>query len=82
MIKADVQFKSENFLMSVFGHLVLIAVMTLSFSLVVNHAKMVTPNRVQITEIDLRNIWEKLQIRGGNKVWLIRLPRSTALPPG
>lgn len=56
MMKADTQFKSENFLMSVFGHLILIAVMTVSFSLVVNQAKLVAPNRVQIIEIDLRNV--------------------------
>ena len=50
------QFKSENFLMSVFGHLVLLAVMIFSFSVVVERAKLVTPNRVQIVEIDLKRV--------------------------
>lgn len=52
----SMQFQSENFLMSVFGHLILIALITLSFSIVVERAKLVTPNRIQITEIDLKNI--------------------------
>lgn len=56
MISKDKQFQSENFLMSVFGHLVLIAIMTLSFSLVIERAKMVTPNRIQIIELDLKNV--------------------------
>ncbi len=56
MISKDTQFQSENFLMSVFGHLVLIAIMMLSFSVVVERAKLVTPNRVQIIEIDLKNV--------------------------
>ncbi len=50
------QFQSENFLMSVFGHLVLIAIMAFSFSVVIERAKLVTPNRVQIVEIDLRAV--------------------------
>jgi hypothetical protein len=56
MISRDTQFQSENFLMSVLGHLVLIAIMMLSFSLVVERAKLVTPNRIQIIEIDLKNV--------------------------
>ena len=55
-MKAQTQFDSENFLMSVFGHLVLILIMVLSFSFVVEKAKLVTPNRVQIIEIDLKNV--------------------------
>ena len=50
------QFKSENFLMSVLGHLILIVVMLLSFSVVIERAKLVTPNRVQIVEIDLNSV--------------------------
>lgn len=50
------QFDSENFLMSVFGHLVLIAIAMLSFSVVVERAKLVSPNRIQIVEIDLKNV--------------------------
>ena len=50
------QFNSENFLMSVFGHLVLLALIVFSFSVVIERAKLVTPNRVQIVEIDLKNV--------------------------
>ena len=56
MINKNAQFKSENFLMSVCGHLVLIAIMMLSFSVVIERAKLVTPNRIQIIEIDLKNV--------------------------
>ena len=55
-MKAKTQFDSENILMSVAGHLVLVAIMILSFSVVVERAKLVTPNRIQITEIDLNNV--------------------------
>lgn len=47
------QFSSENMLMSIGGHLALVAVMVTSFAIVVNRAKLVAPDRVQITEIDL-----------------------------
>ena len=50
------QFESENFLMSVFGHLVLIALITLSMSFVVERAKNVSPNRIEIIELDLKNV--------------------------
>lgn len=50
------QFESENFLMSVFGHLVLAAIIILSLSVVVERAKNVSPNRVEIIEIDLKNV--------------------------
>lgn len=56
MINKDTQFQSENFLMSVLGHLVLVALIMLSFSVVIERAKLVTPNRIQITEIDLKNV--------------------------
>ena len=56
MMNKDVQFQSENFMMSVLGHLVLIALMMVSFSVVIERAKLVTPNRIQITEIDLKNV--------------------------
>lgn len=52
----DTQFQSENLLMSVLGHLVLVAVIMLSFSVVVERAKLVTPNRVEIIELDLKNV--------------------------
>ena len=50
------QFESENFLMSVFGHLVLFAVITLSLVVVVERAKTVAPNRVEIIELDLKDV--------------------------
>lgn len=56
MMKKDTRFQSENFLMSVLGHLVLIALIVLSFSVVVDRAKLVTPDRIQITELDLKNV--------------------------
>ena len=56
MMNKETQFQSENFLMSVLGHLVLVAIMLLSFSVVIERAKLVTPNRVQIIEIDLKNV--------------------------
>ena len=50
------QFESENFLMSVFGHLVLFAIITLSLSVVVERAKNVAPNRIEIIELDLKTV--------------------------
>lgn len=50
------QFESENFLMSVFGHLVLFAIITLSLSVVVERAKNVAPNRIEIIELDLESV--------------------------
>lgn len=55
-MKQNTQFQSENIMMSVFGHLVLIALMVFSFSVIVEDAKLVTPNRVQIIELDLKNV--------------------------
>ena len=50
------QFYSENILMSVAGHLVLIAIMITSVAVFMDRAEMVTPDRVQIMEIDLNNV--------------------------
>lgn len=55
-MKQKTQFQSENILMSVLGHLILIAVMVFSFSVIIEDAKMVTPNRIQIIEVDLKNV--------------------------
>jgi len=55
-MKKRTLFNSENLLMSVFGHLVVLACLVFSFSAVVERAKLVTPNRVQIIEIDLKNV--------------------------
>lgn len=50
------RFSSENLLMSVCGHLALIAIMITSFVVVVDRAKMVAPDRIEIMEIDLNTV--------------------------
>ncbi len=50
------RFSSENILISVAGHLVLVAVLITSFAVVVNRAKLVAPDRIQIMEIDLNDV--------------------------
>ena len=52
----DKQFSAENTMMSVVGHLALVAVMITTFAVVVDHKLLVAPDRVQITEIDLSQI--------------------------
>ncbi len=49
-------FSSENFLISLGGHLLLVAIMITSFVVVVNRAKLVAPDRIQIMEIDLNDV--------------------------
>lgn len=49
-------FKSENLLMSVMGHLVVLAIMATSFVVLTNRAKLVAPDRIQIYEIDLNAV--------------------------
>jgi hypothetical protein len=55
MAKFD-QFSTENLLMSALGHLALVAVMVTAFAVVVNRAQLVTPDRIQIVEIDLNDV--------------------------
>lgn len=55
-MKQKTQFQSENFLMSVLGHMVLLAVLMMSFSVVIERAKTVAPNRIEIIEIDLNHV--------------------------
>ena len=50
------QFSSENILMSVCGHLLLIAVLVTAAKVVIDRAKLVTPDRIEIIEIDLDNV--------------------------
>lgn len=50
------RFNSENLLMSIGGHLLLVAIMITSFALVLDRAELVTPDRIQIMEIDLDNV--------------------------
>ncbi len=52
----DKHFSLENILSSTVLHLVLAAVMVTSFFIVVERAKLVTPDRIEITEIDLSNV--------------------------
>lgn len=49
-------FNSENLLMSVMGHLVVLAVMVTSFAVLTQRAMMVAPDRIQIYEIDLNAV--------------------------
>lgn len=50
------QFDSENMMMSVGGHLALVAIMVTSFALVMDRAKLVAPDRIEIVEIDLNAV--------------------------
>ena len=50
------QFSSENILMSIGGHLALVAIMITSFAIVVERARLVAPDRIQIMEIDLNDV--------------------------
>ena len=55
MAKFDL-FSSENLLISVCGHLLLVAIMITSFVVVMERAKLVAPDRIQIMEIDLNDV--------------------------
>lgn len=50
------RFSLENILMSVCGHLLLVALILTSVTLVINRAQLVTPDRIQILEIDLDDV--------------------------
>lgn len=52
----DKSFSLENLMMSLAGHLVLIAVMVTSFAVLINRATLVAPDRIQIMEIDLDSV--------------------------
>jgi hypothetical protein len=49
-------FSAENLLMSVCGHLVVCAIMVTSFVVVLERARLVAPDRIQIMEIDLNQV--------------------------
>ena len=55
-MKTDNQFSLENLLMSLIGHLVVIALMVTSFAILVHRAMLVAPDRIQIMEIDLDSV--------------------------
>ena len=50
------QFSLENVLMSVCGHLAVVAVLVTSAVIIVRRAQMVVPDRIEIIEIDLDNV--------------------------
>ena len=50
------RFNLENILMSVAGHLVVLAVLVTSAAIILNRAQLVTPDRIEIIEIDLDNV--------------------------
>lgn len=56
MKKQARRFYSENLMLSLAGHLVLVAMIITSVVVFVKRAEMVTPDRVQIMEIDLSNV--------------------------
>lgn len=52
----DKRFNLENILMSVAGHLVVLAILVTSVAIILNRAQLVTPDRIEIIEIDLDNV--------------------------
>ncbi len=50
------QFYPENLLMSIAGHLALVVILITSVMIVIDRAELVTPDRVEIMEIDLSNV--------------------------
>lgn len=50
------QFSTENMLISIGGHLALVAIMVTSFAIVINRAQLVAPDRIEIVEIDLNDV--------------------------
>ena len=56
MQSVDSRFSFENLLMSLIGHLGLIAILVTSFAVLVDRAMLVVPDRIQIMEIDLNSV--------------------------
>ncbi len=52
----DKYFNLENVLMSVAGHLIVLAVLVTSATIILNRAQLVTPDRIEIIEIDLEGV--------------------------
>ena len=52
----DKHFNLENILMSVAGHLVVLAVLVTSAAIILERAQLVTPDRIEIIEIDLDSV--------------------------
>lgn len=71
MLSPEKQFCSENILMSVLGHLVLVALLIGGAAVVINRAQLVAPDRIDIVEIDLKNV----KITGDNtKLYNVNVP--------
>ena len=49
-------FNLENLLMSIAGHLIVLAVLVTSVVVIMNRAMMIAPDRIEIIEIDLKNV--------------------------
>lgn len=49
-------FNLENLLMSVAGHLAVVAMLITSMVVIINRAQLVAPDRIEIIEIDLNNV--------------------------
>ena len=55
-MKTDQTFSLENILISLIGHMFVIAIMVTSFAVLMNRAMLVAPDRIQIMEIDLDSV--------------------------
>ena len=56
MQSSDKHFCLENLLISLIGHLCLVAIMVTSFAILVHRAMLVAPDRIEIMEIDLNSV--------------------------
>lgn len=50
------KFSSENFLLSILGHLLIVSFLLISISFTVKKSKIISKDRIEITEINLSNI--------------------------
>ena len=50
------KFSSENFLLSILGHLLIVSFLLVSISFTVKKSKIISKDRIEITEINLSNI--------------------------
>lgn len=55
-MNSEKTFSLENVLISLIGHMIVIAIMVTSFAVLVNRAMLVAPDRIQIMEIDLDSV--------------------------
>lgn len=50
------KFSSENFLLSILGHLLIVSFLLISISFTIKKSKIISKDRIEITEINLSNI--------------------------